>query len=626
MFSNNSINFNNNTPHSNNNNNNNPFTFQGYSPNNSYNNYFAQNMNPNMSNNFISSSMNVNNMRNNLNYNNPYMNEIINNPNDILYYMNKMNNLYSINNPFILNPYYFLHNNNNNDLFPFNIDDLNSPDKDPNYSKTLVDSLTNKSDNIIDNKSDNIIDNKSDNIIGNISDNIDSIRSPINLSNIIIHVSPDEKEKANTDRFYYHLCNFNSIKEEEIRAKLEKENVDENSIKIVLDNMEIKRREKKKFYINEGLFYSGEEMSLYYPHIIKGNSKNNYASLFLQKDNNKLSENDFQYSNKGEIDDIFMQTLRLRIQEFNEGKNTNDFGFFKNSFGIGYLYTKIPQEIIEDILKSSNITNLKSNLLGNISDINKTYTQNNLEYKIFKDNSNYLKGLTFEQIILNIIMNDLEYEELPRLILYEYFLTIKGERIVFLGEKKEDYPGYNEIDYIFISKKDFTYQPELSGLKVLHHFESNIKDIYEKDIDFSISKGKLYFFELKSSLYKLNDYVDFIRKTINKANEFRALFINKQIITETTPSEIVIIYDDNIRNSFYDIKKKIFALLKFNSHFTISIVYALQSYPYFSHSLNKKQIQNLKEEIEQLKIDSQTRYEQLEKEIKDLKMGKNNNQ
>ena len=44
-----------------------------------------------------------------------------------------------------------------------------------------------------------------------------------------------------------------------------------------------------------------------------------------------------------------------------------------------------------------------------------------------------------------IIMNGIEYEELPRLILYEYYLKIKGERIVFLWENKLDYQGYNEL-------------------------------------------------------------------------------------------------------------------------------------------------------------------------------------
>jgi len=344
-------------------------------------------------NNYFAQNMNQNMSNNSFNRFNPNMNYIIKNPNDI---------------------------------FPPKQEVFNN---DPMYSKILVDSLSNN--------------NKSDNKIGNINDNI-SI--PINLRNIIIHISPDEKEESNTDKFYFHLLNFNPIKEEEIREKLEKNNVDENSIKIVLDNMSLKRKKNRKFYLNEGLFYSGEAMSIYYPHIIKDNSKKNYASLFLEKDNNKLGVYDFQYINKTENnDDIFMLTLKLRIKEYNEGKKTNDFGFFINPFGLGYLYTKIPQEIIEDKLKSSNITHLKANFLGNISDRNETYTQDSLENKNFKDNSKYLKKLTFKQIILNIILNGIEYEELPRLILYEYFLNIKGERIVFLGEKKADYPGFNKI-------------------------------------------------------------------------------------------------------------------------------------------------------------------------------------
>ena len=115
---------------------------------------------------------------------------------------------------------------------------------------------------------------------------------------------------------------------EEIRAKLEKGNDEEKNIDILLDNMEIKRKENKKFYINEGLFYSNEKMSLYYPQIIKDSTKNIPSSLFLPKDNNKLNIYDFQYSNKTENDDIFRLTLKKRIQDFNENKSTEDFRFF----------------------------------------------------------------------------------------------------------------------------------------------------------------------------------------------------------------------------------------------------------------------------------------------------------
>jgi len=300
--------------------------------------------------------------------------------------------------------------------------------------------------------------------------------------------------------------------------------------------------------------------------------------LFLPKDNNKLNIYDFQYSNKTEDDDIFMLTLKKRILDFNENKTTEDFGFFNNENGVGYLYTKVPLEIIEDKLKSSNINNLKANLLGNISKNNNTLTQNDLKYANFKDNSKYLKELTLEQIILKIIMKDIEYEELPRLILYEYFLTIKGEKIVFLGEKKLDYPEYIVLDYIFISKTDFIYESELTRLNVLSSFEIKEEDIYKSNFNFSVKKGTLYFFELRSSLYTIDDFLDFISKIINKANEFRTLFINKKIINETTPTEIVIIYDDNVRGYSYDIRKDIFNLLRCNTHLKISIVYTLQSY------------------------------------------------
>ena len=211
MISNNNINFNNDTQYFNNN------------TNNSYNNCLTQNANQNTNNNFISSDMNVNNMRNNLNdinfFNrfNPNMNYIANIPNNIFPYMNNMNYLYSPNNACIANPNYFFGNNNN--LFTFKQEVPNWPNNDPNYSKILVNSLN-----------DNIIDNKIENINNNVS-------SPIDLSINIIHVSPDEKEKTNKDRFYYHLCKFNTIEVEEIRSKLEKDNVDVETIEIIFNNI-----------------------------------------------------------------------------------------------------------------------------------------------------------------------------------------------------------------------------------------------------------------------------------------------------------------------------------------------------------------------------------------------------
>ena len=187
-------------------NNNTPYNFQRFGANNNNNNFFILNSNQNMNNNFISSTMNANNMSNlnninsfmNTNISNHNMNFIINISNEISSYMSNMNNFYSLNNAYILIPNYFFLNNNN--PFPFKQEVTNSPNDDPNYSKILLDSLTNSGDNINDNTNDKIIDNI-----------IDNKRKPINLSKNIIYVSPDEKEDKNIDIFYYHLWNFNAI-------------------------------------------------------------------------------------------------------------------------------------------------------------------------------------------------------------------------------------------------------------------------------------------------------------------------------------------------------------------------------------------------------------------------------
>ena len=453
----------------------------------------------------------------------------------------------------------------------------------------------------------------------------DNMSIPNIKKNEVIYISQNEKEKENTDKNYYHLCNFEPIKDEDIIIALKKNNIKSKNIETIINKMKSENKTNKRFYLNDGLFYSKEKMSIYLPHLIKDKKSNNSISIFLANDNINLKEKDFQYSNYTEIEDIFLLTLRKRIDQFNLNENSEDFGFFYNSNNIPYLYTKIPEEIIGNKLKSTNINDLKANLIGNISSsINTSYTNSSLEYITFKNNSNYLKGLTFEQLILNIILNDIEYKELPRLILYEYFLNIKGERMMFISDDTNIYRGFNEIDFIFISYTDYKYEPDLTGLNVLHYFEFKDRPVYLNNKDFSIKKDTLYLFELKNSLYN-NNHIELIENTIRKGNEFRRLFISKNMINEITPIEIVIIYDDNINNYFYYIKDKIFTQLKCNEHFKISIVYALQSYPYFSHSINKKQINELKKnnlEINNKYVELSNKYVELK--TNNLELKKNN--
>ena len=441
--------------------------------------------------------------------------------------------------------------------------------------------------------------------------------------NEVIYVSTNEKETENTDKNYYHLCNFEPIKNEDIIIALKKNNIDSKNIEEVINKMESENKTNKRFYLNDGLFYSKEKMSIYFPHLIKNKKINGSISIFLPNDDINLKEKDFQYSNYTEIEDIFLLTLKKRIEQFNLNETSEDFGFFYNSDSVPYLYTKIPEEIIGNKLKSTNINDLKANLLGNLSSsIDTSYTNSSLGYITFKSNSNYLKGLTFEQLILNIILNDIEYKELPRLILYEYFLNIKGERMMFISDDTKIYRGFNEMDFIFISFTNYKYEPELTGLNVLHYFEFKDRPIYLNNSNFEIKKDTLYLFELKNSLYNSN-HIELIKETIKKGKEFRRLFISKKIINEMTPIEIIIIYDDNITNYFYYFKEDIFSLLKCNKYFKISIVYALQSYPYFSHSINKKQINELKKnnlelskkygEMEKNNLELSKKYGEMEK-------------
>ena len=124
-------------------------------------------------------------------------------------------------------------------------------------------------------------------------------------------------------------------------------------------------------YYNKYMFYSQTKISIFTPHIIK--SRKNIMSLFLPKE---LNLSDFQYKDyhKNINNDVFLNLLRLRIDQFNDyekrdGKITDKkfnekiFGFNKNIQGNNfYLYSIMDKEIILNKLKNYDINTLFENL------------------------------------------------------------------------------------------------------------------------------------------------------------------------------------------------------------------------------------------------------------------------
>ena len=257
------------------------------------------------------------------------------------------------------------------------------------------------------------------------------------------------------------------------------------------------------------------------------------------------------------------------------------------------------EEIILEKLKENNTIILKNNLIGRQSQIS---SQNRSSYlsEIFNYNMNYLQGLTFEELIFYIILDKLnkKYEVFPRILFYEYFLTINNDRIILANI---NLPGYSEIDYVLYSNITCDFREE-NPLIVQTCYSYNVYKESKKDIDFKIIRNTLYFFELKTSsnaIYKNND---FLNTLFNKYYNLLHLYKTKNWIKENTKKHIMLIYDsqqDSKIEALYE--GQIWDFLKNNKDCTFSIVYAMKTYPYFSHSIALKKYDEIKKENIDLK-------------------------
>ena len=360
-----------------------------------------------------------------------------------------------------------------------------------------------------------------------------------------------------------------------IRDKAKKINykLNEDDNKILCDNNYDKN---KTIFFNEYLFYSKDRVSIYSPHILK--SKKNVTSIFLLE-KEKLDLLDFQYSNKHKnMNDIFFTILKRRIKELNnlmergvnieeDEKNKKKFGFCKSKNNNNYyLYSIIDEDIIKAKLKENDLEYLKKNLLMNETQNN--YSKNDI-IAIYDKNMEYLKGLTFEELILFIILDRLknEYEILPKILFYENYMTIFGDRILF-----SDYSGYNEIDYVIYSKINHKYIDD-SPLIIQNYYNYKKK---ETNLQFEIKKDTLYFFELKSSSYYIKD--DFFDITFNKCLEFTNLYETKNMINKDINKEIMLIYDDKndyTLSTYYE--QKIMDFLSNNTTYSFNIIYSIKT-------------------------------------------------
>ena len=250
------------------------------------------------------------------------------------------------------------------------------------------------------------------------------------------------------------------------------------------------------------------------------------------------------------------------------------------------------KEIISNKLKNVNIDTLFENLIAPESQIYKSKKSGTYNcYEIFNKNMNFLKGLTYEELILYIILDKIEnkYEIFPRIIFYEYYKTINGEKVV-VSDKIE--PGYSEADCVIYSKCNYKYEEE--PLIVQKKYDLIYNNLSYSNGKFEIKDGTLYFIELKSSFNfsgeedekkKLSKYENFFTNLFNKYKEFIHLYESKRWIKKDTNKEILLIYDNDIIEISKEIEDIINNLLKKNLNCTFKIIYTLKTYPFFSHSL-----------------------------------------
>jgi len=623
---------------------NNNFNFQNM---NNINNPYIQK--ENLNNNFKYMNNNINNshlQKQDFNNNNfDYQN--INNINKSYIRNQSINNNNNFNSPNmnnISNPYIQKKNFNNN--FNYNYKNINMNNK---FQNNLFKNINNNYNSQHNNTNKSYMNNNINN----------SFIQKKNLKNIEINTNDYIQKKNikynNNDKNASYFHGLYLIKEQNLNNidlnKLDIKNEIINKIKMnnyqtteednkILNAFDNKKLENK-IYLNEYMFLSIDKISIYTPHIIK--NTNNLKSILLPKEEKELKLSDFQYleTHKEINNDIFLEILKNRIKQFNNYKdklngeikdneyNDKIFGFNISINTLNYyLYSIIDEETIENKLKEINILKLKRDLLASKSQIDQNTYNNSQSHKslnIFNKNMNYLHGLTYEGLILYIILdrlNEKEYEILPRILFYEYIINIKGQKL----SKTEDIKsGYMEFDYAILSKCNYKYNNE-NPLLVQQKFENNLNNINIKDnIEFEIKKNVIYLFELKSSDEYINDeYFDLL---FYKYYEFIKLYESKKWVTEETKKEIMLIYDykrtDKIYNKY---KEKIEDFIKKNKNCSFNIVYSLRSYPYFSHSLAINKYNNLKEEIKNNndKINKlQEENQKLKNEIGDIE-NKNN--
>ena len=447
----------------------------------------------------------------------------------------------------------------------------------------------------------------------------------------------------------YEFIKFPTISYDVIMKRIETINYNttlaDNKLIKIIKNFNFSSINVNKFDYDDNIFYSQNKMSLYLPHILK--EKKDIKSIFLNEEQKKYSIFDFQYIYSHLNNHIFRELLEKRISQLNNKDiNENICGFYK-----GYMYTIMDKEIVERKINDTNLFKLKQDLLANQSE-NYYFTNTKKalvdeNFFILSDNIQYLKGLSYEEVMLYIILERLkDFKQLPNIIFYECYMNIMGQNIII--SDKNLLPGYQEVDFALYSNQYLLFDQKESPFYVQTEYYYN-KDKFVIDNDgyvFKIFNDRLYFFEFKyslnyfknknDSLQSTEDYKNrtknpniFITKLIKKCMDFKDLYVNKLSIPKDTKIEIIIFYDDNISKIFDTCLKTIENEL-YGKNITLSLIYVLSSYPFYSMRASIEENKKFKQEHADLTNNYktlqneystlQTNYDSIKKENETIKI------
>ena len=276
-----------------------------------------------------------------------------------------------------------------------------------------------------------------------------------------------------------------------------------------------------------------------------------------------------------------------------------DLKNFGNRYIRGYSSLK-SSTIIKAFINSNNNNDYDD-------DNNKDNNDKSDEINFFKKNEDYLRGMSTQELILFFINHELkEYIKLPRLIIFENLMDLKGNKI-YMNKNL----NFIEFDSIIQSEYRFVYDNKFP-LRIQKYFDIDNKTIINKVIDndsyFTIEKDNIYFFEVKTSL-NIKYIINLLHNTINNFQIFYDLFIKNKFIKENTFANVVLIYDGyKVDFDFENILKE--ALNKSKYKFSIQIIYCFPNYSYFSfdklntdlkeqNQKHQKALDELQEQVEQ---------------------------